>query len=205
MFTQRTIIWDQLIRCFGQQERKPIALLLSKLKYWQELASSTRHTLSSHSLALLEKSLVHNLPAKQFYQHSQEILSTLIIDLKKYDAQLKRDSLILLDEQRLSRVLQKNQNDVLIFLEKLSSGLIEKKTNSEFGFIAPDILYTLKVKLNELRLQVSITEKSSVNLDLIQRKNQALISSISAVLAPSLNTLKKGNDTLWLMDKATVV
>jgi uncharacterized protein YaaN involved in tellurite resistance len=176
MFAQHAIIWEQLIYSFGQQNNDDfLSSLLSELKDWQKSTSSHQ-------------------PLTQFYQHSQNTLFSSTAYLNKYMSQLKRDKLILQDEYQLTQDLLNNQNDVLIFLEKVQTNLIGWQTHSTSTIIAPSLLYALKEKCEDLRLQTSIGEKSLINLDLIQRKNKALICSISTVLSPSLETLKRERD-----------
>ncbi len=182
-FAQRSIIWDQIIRCFAKQSEKPspMTLLLSELKHGEGIISTSSH---------LQKAL-----DKQYCRSGewsiQTLLSNRMIDLEKYHTQLRRDNKILLKEQRLLKKLYQDQKKILSIVEKLQLGLSEAQTLSAVSvakrrFIENGLLYTMQVEKDELYLQNQITEQGILSLELILNKNQALLYKVSQLLILSL-------------------
>jgi tRNA pseudouridine-54 N-methylase len=196
-FAQRSIIWDQIIRCLAKQSEKPslLTLLLSELKHGEEIISTSSH---------LQKAL-----DKQYFRSSERSIQALLnimIDLEKYHAQLSRDNIILHEEQRLLMNLYQDQKKTLCFVEKLQLGLSETQTLSSVSiakrrFIENGLLYTIQVERDELYLQNQITEQGILSLELMLNKNQTLLRRVSQVVTLSLETLKMGTNILWLAEK----
>jgi Txe/YoeB family toxin of Txe-Axe toxin-antitoxin module len=176
-FAQRSIIWDQIIRCFAKQSKKPspMTLLLSELKHGEGIISTSSH---------LQKAL-----DKQYCRSGewsiQTLLSNRMIDLEKYHAQLRRDNKILLKEQRLLKKLYQDQKKILSIVEKLQLGLSAVNVTKR-RFIENGLIYTIQVERDELYLQSQITEQGILSLELILNKNQALLYKVSQLLILSL-------------------
>jgi hypothetical protein len=197
-FAQRSIIWDQIIRCLAKQSEKPslMTLLLSELKHGEEIIST-----SSHLQKVLDKQY-----CRSGEWSIQTLLSNRMIDLEKYQAQLRRDHKILHEEQRLLRTLHQDQKKILSFLEKLQLGLSEAQRLSSVSvvkqrFIEKRLLYTIQVERDELYLQNQITEQGILSLELMLNKNQTLRCRVSQLVTLSLETLKVGTNIRWLAEK----
>lgn len=206
-FSQQSIIWDQIIRCFTKHREKqsPIPQLLFELKQLKMLSHYT------NGLSWpLQNTILTNKPAKQYLHgnklYAGKVLSNLMCDLQNYQAQLKRDNTILYDEQQLMRKMVQDQKKALSFMDKLYVGLSERKTSPSVSiaiqsFIRNELLYTLQTKRNELRLQNQITEQGILNLELMLNTNHTLVSRLSMFLTSLLETLKMNTQLLWLMNK----
>ena len=178
---QHSLIWDQLIRCYGKQnnEQNPLSLFVDELNAWKKQRHITGH-----------------------HQQSPTVLSKMRIDLENYHKRLQRDNITLRNEQRLMKQLLLNQEELLSFLNNLYFSLTEWLTSSEAvrgekrNFIEKRLLYSLQVKRDELMLQISISKQGIANLELIQNNNRTLLSRISDLLINALDSLKISSEMI---------
>lgn len=129
------------------------------------------------------------------FQSSEAVIDNIVAALEKGAEQLKRDNIILADDQtHFQGLTQKLAQAVALgqlIDQKLSEKLAELlKDDPRYGFIEQELLFPLRQRIMDLQQQQAVAQQAVLTVEVIIRNNKELIRGVQRALNVTVTALQ---------------
>lgn len=130
------------------------------------------------------------------YEQSQTIINAIINSLKNGKEQLKRDNMMLLEDQKGMRSNTLKLEKAIKLAQAIDTKLEYKLAREipaddpKHDFIKDELLFVLRQRIMDLQQQLAVNQQGVLSIELIRRNNQELIRGVDRACNVTVNALQ---------------
>ena len=130
------------------------------------------------------------------YQSADTVITDIVNSLERGKNQLKRDVIILDDDQQYMHDLADKLKKAVAFAEVVDKELTNKveneipSDNPKATFIKEEILFPLRQRIMDLQQQLAVAQQAILTIEIIKRNDKELIRGVSRALGVTINSLQ---------------
>lgn len=138
-------------------------------------------------------------PLKKYfsrYEKSQTIIDAILNSLKNGEKQLKRDNIMLLEDQKKMRIMTLKLEKLIKLGEMVDTKLqykLEREITPEdpkAKFIEEELLFPLRQRIMDLQQQLAVNQQGVLAIEIIIRNNRELIRGVNRAINVTVNALQ---------------